>query len=218
MAQIDHLPDPPSRQRLALIVGGALVAAAAVTVLFVLPAEFQVDPTGFGRVTGLSKLGAPQPKEVAVAAPTGPASATHSYPAPYRSDTVEIALAAGGDPDGHDELEYKVRMKAGDSFVYAWSANANPQEFYYDFHGETPAAPGAKEAKVVEYQQTLGAGANGVLVAPIPGVHGWYLQNQSAKPVTVKLKLSGFYELIAPGDYGNLGGIKANTPAVAQKD
>jgi len=35
------------------------------------------------------------------------------------------------------------------------------------------------------------------------GIHGWYLQNQSAKAVVVKLRISGFYQLIAPGEAGN---------------
>jgi hypothetical protein len=201
---------PPSKKGLALITGGALLAATAIAVCFVLPAEFQLDPTGFGRLTGLYKLGTPQPKTVAVTAPAA-APATRFYPAPYRSDTVEIPLTASGDPNHADELEYKVRMKAGDSLVYAWTVEGvtDPEMFYYDFHGETPAGEGAPEAKVIEYKQATGLSSNGVLIAPIPGVHGWYLQNQSVKPVVVKLKLSGFYALIPPGKYGNEAGIVA---------
>jgi hypothetical protein len=62
---------------------------------------------------------------------------------------------------------------------------------------------------VVEYRQATGTSSNGTLVAPIPGVHGWYLQNQSAKPVVVRLRLAGFYELVPPGEYGNEAGIVA---------
>ncbi|OYX36738.1 MAG: hypothetical protein B7Y99_00250 [Caulobacterales bacterium 32-69-10] len=206
---------PPSRSRLALIVGGAVVVATVVTVGFLLPAEFQVDPTGFGRATGLYKLGTPQPKTATVAA--GTTSTTREYPTPYRTDTIDIPLAAGGDENRGDELEYKVQMKAGDSFVYSWSVAGipNPEEFYYDFHGETPAGPGVPEAKVVEYKQATGTGGNGTLIAPIPGVHGWYLQNQSRNPVVVKLKLSGFYNLVPPGGYGNLNNIEANKPVAA---
>jgi hypothetical protein len=207
-----QIATPPSRKTLGLITLGALVVASVVLVGFVLPAEFQIDPTGFGKATGLYKLGTPQPKTVAVSA--GAVAPTREYPAPYRSDYVDIPLAAAGDENRGDELEYKVRMKAGDSFVYAWSVAGvpNPEEFYYDFHGETPAAPGAGEAKVVEYKQATGTSANGTLIAPIPGVHGWYLQNQSEKPVVVKLKLSGFYDLVAPGEYGNDAAIIANKP------
>lgn len=212
MSTEGQIPTPPSRKRLALITGGAAVVATVVLVGFILPAEFQIDPTGFGRATGLYKLGTPQPKTVTVAA--GTTSTTRYYPTPYRSDTVEIPLAVSGDENRGDELEYKVRMKAGDSFVYSWSVDvADPEEFYYDFHGETPAGPGVPEAKVVEYKQTTGTSSNGTLIAPIPGVHGWYLQNQSLKPVVVKLKMSGFYSLVPPGEYGNDAKIEANKPA-----
>jgi hypothetical protein len=203
--QIDH---PPSKKTLGLITGGALVAAGLILVGFVLPAEFHADPTGFGRATGLLKLGTPQAKTETIAAPTT-TTTTRYYPTAYRSDVVEIPLAAAGNEERKDELEYKVRMKVGDSFVYAWTAPvADPESFYFDFHGETPAA-GAAPAKVVEYKQSTGVASNGTLIAPIAGVHGWYLQNQSDKPVVVKLKLSGFYELVPPGEYGNEAGIKA---------
>jgi hypothetical protein len=55
----------------------------------------------------------------------------------------------------------------------------------------------------MEYRQATGLNSNGALVAPFEGVHGWYFQNQSDKPLVVHLKLSGFYELIPPGEYGN---------------
>ena len=39
----------------------------------------------------------------------------------------------------------------------------------------------------------------GSLIAPIDGVHGWYLQNQGVKKAVVTLRLAGFYELVPPG-------------------
>ena len=49
------VPEPPSRKSLLLITGGGFLAAAVIAVLFVLPAEMHVDPTGFGRATGLDR-------------------------------------------------------------------------------------------------------------------------------------------------------------------
>lgn len=202
---------PPSKKSLALITVGAVAVAGVILAGVILPAEFHLDPTGFGKATGLYKLGTPQAETTTVAA--GTTSTTRYYPSAYRTDWVEIPLAPGGDPRRGDELEYKVRMKVGDSLVYSWSVDGIPKadEFYFDFHAETPAA-GDKKAVVVEYKQSTGTSSNGVLVAPIPGVHGWYLQNQSAKPVLVKLKLAGFYDLVPPGEYGNDAGIEANKP------
>ena len=52
-----------------------------------------------------------------------------------------------------------------------------PEEFYSDFHGETPAegtaqANGTAQAKVVEYRQATRLSANDALIAPDTGVHG----------------------------------------------
>jgi len=55
--------------------------------------------------------------------------------------------------------------------------------------------------------------SSGALVAPFEGVHGWYFQNQSDKPQTVHLKISGFYDLVPPGEYGNEGGITPQAPS-----
>ncbi|HEU4627487.1 MAG TPA: hypothetical protein VFS52_22220 [Steroidobacteraceae bacterium] len=136
------------------------------------------------------------------------------YAGGYRSDFVEIPLAVAGSATRGEELEYKVHMRAGDTLAYSWAVEgiSNPEEFYYDFHGEAPAKDAASEATVVEYRQATGTQSHGTLVAPFDGVFGWYLQNQSEKPVVVHLKISGFYTLVPPGEYGNEAGIEANQP------
>ncbi len=212
-------PETLSRRRLIGLTGGGFVAAAAIAVLFVLPVEMHLDPTGFGKATGLTRLAGSKPVTVTAPAPGAPpggaAAATTAlyYPKAFRSDVIDIPLDTVDAGTEGSELEYKVRMKAGDSLVYSWTVSgiANPEEFYFDFHGETPAGPGVPQAKVVEYRQATGLQSHGVLIAPIEGVHGWYLQNQSAKAAVVHLKLSGFYELVPPGADGNLAGIRAKS-------
>jgi hypothetical protein len=110
-----------------------------------------------------------------------------------------------------------VHMKPGATLTYSWSVPGivNPEEFYFDFHGEAPAREAGAEGTVVEYRQATGVQSHGTLVAPFEGVFGWYLQNQSEKPVVVHLKISGFYDLVPPGEYGNNAGIEANKPAKA---
>jgi hypothetical protein len=209
-------PDGPppgglSKKTLLMIVGGGLLVALAVVVLFVLPVEYRIDPTGFGRMTGLDKLGTP--KEVAFTPPPPAAAAPSAYltryaDGPFRTDTITIPLDTIDNGTRKEELEYKVRMKEGAGLVYSWSVPGipNEEEFYYDFHGHTPPNP---DIKVAEYKKSTGTSSNGVLIAPFDGIHGWYLQNQSAKPVVVTLKLAGFYELVAPGEAGNESGILA---------
>ena len=66
---------------------------------------------------------------------------------------------------------------------------------------------------VATYKRATGTSANGALTAPFDGVHGWFFQNLSINPVVVRVKISGFYELIPRGDIGNEAGIIANVPA-----
>jgi hypothetical protein len=124
---------------------------------------------------------------------------------------IEIPLVAKDDKSGRSELEYKVRMKTGQTLIYSWEVDGvSADEFYFDLHGETPPDP---DVKVVEFRQAHAASAHGSLTAPIDGVHGWYWKNKSANPVVVRVRLSGFYELIAPGETGNKAGIvPATTP------
>jgi hypothetical protein len=207
-----HVP----KGRLLAITAAALIAAIIIVVCFVLPAEYRVDPTGIGKATGVIRLaGAKQLTAAEAQAPPDAAGATGSavryYEAGYRTDFVDIPLKSGDFGRDGAELEYKVQMKPGTTLAYSWTVTGldNPEEFYFDFHGEAPAKEG-KEAVVVEYKQATGAQSHGTLVAPFEGVFGWYVQNQSLKPVVVRLKISGFYDLVPPGEYGNDAGIEAN--------
>jgi hypothetical protein len=192
----------------------AIVAATLIVVCFVLPAEFRIDPTGVGKLTGVVRLAGPK----RVAATTGQEAGTLYYAGGYRSDFVDIPLSVAGSATRGEELEYKVRMKAGATLTYSWQTEgiANPEEFYYDFHGEAPSKTPDAEPTVIEYRQSTGTQSHGTLVAPFDGIFGWYLQNQSEHPVIVRLRISGFYELVAPGEYGNEAGIEANKPLAAQ--
>lgn len=71
--------------------------------------------------------------------------------------------------------------------VYTWTASA---DVGYDFHGEPDGAP----ARFSEsYGKGEGRSAQGLFVAPTPGVHGWFWENPGAGRVTITLTTSGFY-------------------------
>lgn len=187
-----------SRGRLALLALGGFVLASLITVCAVLPAEFHLDPTGVGAAAGLMSLSAaPEAKSAAVASAPGqaaPAVMAREYPAAFRSDVIDIPLKAGTEEGS--EVEYKVHMLPGATMIYSWSVAAPPEEFYTDFHSEQRPSP---KENVVSHKAGLGVSGNGSLVAPFEGIHGWYWQNQSLKPVVVRLKISGFYDLLPGG-------------------
>jgi hypothetical protein len=192
MMSTEQVVIAPSRKTLFTVLGGGVIAASAILVAVVLPAEYRLDPLGIGKATGLLQLAGPEQVEVALPPAGSSGSIARFYPVALRTDTVEIPLAAAGDADGTDDLEWKVRMRDGATLVYSWTADAPPEEFYSDMHGESAPAP---EVKVVTYRKGAGIASNGAIVAPFDGIHGWYLQNQAERPVVVRLTLSGFYEL-----------------------
>lgn len=141
---------------------------------------------------------APAPAPVADAAPK-PApkyrevetpGAAKAAKAAYRSDTVDVLVAPKGSPDGGDKLEYKITMQAGDTLTYAWTAEGADGELWHEFHGHTADT-------VSFYKKATGGRHQGVLTAPFDGIHGWYFENRSQRPVIVRLQMGGFYALAA---------------------
>jgi len=212
MTDEGHISKPMSAGKILALTAGGLVVASVAMFGAILPAEFNMDPLGIGKATGLSRLWAP-PEVAFDTSKAGTGALAREYDIAFRSDTIEIPLRDGDDKTRGNELEYKVRMKKDATLIYEWSVSdiENPEEFYYDFHGHTVVE--GQEMVVATYKQATGIHANGALTAPFDGVHGWFLQNQSAKATIVKIRLSGFYELIPCCDVGNEAGIIANVPA-----
>jgi hypothetical protein len=112
------------------------------------------------------------------------------YAADYRTDVIDIPLDAGG------ELEYKLGLNKGDSIVYQWDAVdlKDAEALYAEFHGHTE--PVNNVGDLMYYRKASGDSERGTLVAPFTGIHGWYLRNDGADPIVVRLKVAGFYELL----------------------
>jgi hypothetical protein len=128
----------------------------------------------------------PPPKYREVEAP----GAAKEGSVPFRSDAADVVLAPRG-AEG-DRLEYKVRMKAGDTLTYAWEA-PEAEAFWHEFHGHT-------EDTVAFYEKAEGTKHSGVLTAPFDGIHGWYFENRTPRLVVVRLRMGGFYELVPKED------------------
>ncbi|TAL32909.1 MAG: hypothetical protein EPN98_12605 [Phenylobacterium sp.] len=202
---------PMARGRLILAALGALLLAVLIVLGAILPAEFNRDPLGVGKLSGLSRLWAPEDQTVDT---TAGAARAREYDTPFRTDVIEIPLGdfmAGAD---RSELEYKVRMKKDATLIYAWEVigTSEPRDFRFDQHGHTTPKPGEAMA-VSTWKQAFGLKQQGALTSPFDGIQGWQFSNSSEKPVVVRLRLAGFYELIPSGQPGNEAGIVANVPA-----
>ncbi len=213
MADIPPSPyerQPPSGRRLAIGIGSALLAAVLILVLFVLPAEFGLDPTGVGRATGLAAISQPtrtlvvrdvvggneKLREVGLPDPGEPTplpnpavSQIKSEPPQTRTVTVDLAL--------DEKTEIKAVLDEAQVILYSWKTEGG--EVYTDFHGHDPSM--GKGFVRYEEQQSGSAG-QGSLVAPFAGEHGWYWLNVADGPVRITLTVTGYFKDIK--DYGRL--------------
>ena len=100
----------------------------------------------------------------------------------YEQDAVEFTLAPG------EGMEYKYRLAKGAAFVYTWTASA---PVHFEMHSVPDGAP-STFAETFEKLDDRTAG-HGSYTAPFPGIHGWYWQNRTKEPVTLKMTTAGFF-------------------------
>ncbi|MBP6112003.1 MAG: hypothetical protein KA482_06445 [Sphingobium sp.] len=206
-ASAQGAPPLTAQKILALLTGaGAIAVVALVGAVF--PAEYGWDPLGVGKATGL--IGLHRPETVAPTSDPAVKQASGVQQAPWRTLSLTIALAAGGDLARKDEVEYKLAMQPGQTMVYSWHVltPVSSEEFYSDFHGHT-VTPGQETTSAISYREAMGSAANGSLTAGFDGVHGWYFQNQSSHPVKMKLTVAGFFDVVPAGRPGNEAGLTA---------
>jgi hypothetical protein len=186
----------------------AIASAAAILVAVVLPAEYNIDPTGIGRALGLAEMGEIKQQLAEEAerdrlmdeqqqSPAAPAtgqqssllgeilsglfisSAQAQEVAPARSDTMSITLKPG------EGTEVKLIMLNGAKVKFAWTVEGGVVNF--DMHGDG----GGNQ---ISYEKGRAVpGAEGVLEASFDGNHGWFWRNRGKADVTVTLKTEGDY-------------------------
>lgn len=165
----------PSKRTLLEATGIAAGIALLVLVLFILPAEYGIDPTGFGDAIGINAMAAPGDASF---------SAHNAEDDAFRNDTVEVVIPP------RMGLEYKFRLDQGSALVYSWNATG---PLYFDFHGEPE---GDTTGYFESYEVDTRDGGDGSFNAPFAGTHGWYWRNDGSEPVTVTLSTAGFYEVV----------------------
>lgn len=172
----------PSRRALWIGAAAALAAGGAILVMFVLPAEYGIDPTGVGKATGLIKIAEPDNiylerglKRKGVFTP----SDTPPPPEPGAKDHWEFVLAP------YEGIELKYVIAEGKPISFFWSATG---PLNYDMHAH-PFKGGTDltESYSIEKRDHLG----GRYVAAFTGIHGWYWQNRGTQTVRLTLDASG---------------------------
>ena len=201
----------PGTARLLRSTAVAALIAAGLLITAVLPAEYGIDPTGIGRVLGLTKMGeiktalsteaaaekaapaAPKPQATVPAAPPAAKQAAAMPPdipakatASGQQHTMTVRLKPG------QGAEIKLAMRKDASVRYEWTTQGGPVN--YDTHGDTVNAP-------KDFYHGYGKGRNtasdaGTLQAAFDGTHGWFWRNRTGAEVTVTLKTNGDYQEI----------------------
>jgi hypothetical protein len=212
-----HIANTPPKSELpssrALLRSTAIAAATAAVLLVtvVLPAEYGVDPTGVGRVLGLTEMGeikmslaaeaeadaaadasgtatpaapsgAPTPAPVAATpAPAAPAPAAAAADSAANTHVTRVELQPA------QGREIKLVMREGARVDYEWTVEGGVVNS--DTHADRPGTPYHGYAKGKGQ-----SGDKGVLVAAFDGKHGWFWRNRGRTPVTVTLRTSGDYQ------------------------
>ncbi len=194
-----------------------LIAATVAVVLLatvVLPAEYGVDPTGVGRVLGLTKMGQIKvalAREAALADSVEAAARQSGTTTPAETQTGAASVpelpvartvrpatpATASDSAGSTHVtevvlrpnegrEIKLVMRKDGRVNYSWATDRGVVN--YDTHADAPGI------KYHGYAKGSGKRSDeGVLVAAFDGAHGWFWRNRGREVVTVTLRTSGDY-------------------------
>jgi len=184
--------------RLGLISLGSVVAAGLALVLFVLPAEYDMDLTGAGELMGIKGMAGYS------------VAALSNQPTTYHKDSVTFPLAP------FESVEYKYALAQGQSMVFSWqavSALNDPQaELTFDMHSEEK---GTDPEDSVTFDMGRAGSAHGSFVAPFDGIHGWYWENRTGEDIVVELVTTGFYSTATT--YGPNGAFSKSFSEVAEQ-
>jgi len=186
---------------IAMFIGGFVLITA------VLPAEFNMDPLGTGKLLGFSKLyvdnsekkavqpilkfnkltikqlGSPKSIKKPIEANNPPPENQYSE----REDVVKVTIPAG------KGIEYKVKILKYGSVKYDWITDDGV--VYLDFHGEVKQENPPKEVFYESYTLANSNNMAGTFTAPFEGKHGWYFKNKNKEDIVITIKLKGQYQL-----------------------
>jgi hypothetical protein len=192
MSHIENKAALPTVAQLMKSTALTLFVATGLLVTTVLPAEYGIDPTGVGKVLGLTKMGeikeALHGEEGQAIAQTingsiPEAKTTSKMPvAAARTDEMTVVLK----PDQATEI--KLSMKKGDVVQYRWQSTG---PLNVDAHGDAAGISYhgyGKDRQIGEKQ--------GSIEAEFDGAHGWYWRNRTDSDVTLKITTDGQYTSI----------------------
>jgi len=195
---LEDLPTKAQLLRSSIIAG---IGAVAIMVTVYLPAEHAIDPTGVGRVLGLTEMGE---IKVQLAEEAEADRLLDEQRARDQSSSVLDAVfgllvgTAHAQEAWREEVtftlepgataEIKMTMEAGNLVDYAWTATGGRVNF--DLHAHSGG-------ESVDYERGVGqTSGEGSIEAPFAGDHGWFWRNRDGTPITMTIQLRGEYSKV----------------------
>ena len=197
-AKKPSLDELPSSAQLIRSTAIAAASAVAILVTVVLPAEYNIDPTGIGGVLGLSEMGeikaqlaeeAEADRLLEIEAEEQSSlmndifglfvGTAYAQDAEIWRDETTFTLAPG------DSAEWKLVMEEGQTVEYRMLVDGGRVNF--DMHGDGGG-------NSVTYEKGRGStGDEGEIIAAFDGEHGWFWRNRDSQPATVTVQVRGEY-------------------------
>ena len=197
-AKKPSLDELPSSAQLVRSTAFAAASAVAILVTVVLPAEYNIDPTGIGGVLGLSEMGeikaqlaeeAEADRLLEIEAEEQSSlmndifglfvGTAYAQEAEIWRDETTFTLAPG------DSAEWKLVMEEGQTVEYRMLVDGGRVNF--DMHGHGGG-------NSVTYEKCRGStGDEGEIIAAFDGEHGWFWRNRDSQPATVTVQVRGEY-------------------------
>lgn len=192
----------------------ALFIGFVVLIVAVLPAEYNIDPLGTGKLFGFSRLYVKNDTEKINTINTEPVSQLNfkklkleklgsppNIPKPVeannpppseqfieQNDTINVTVPAG------KGIEYKFKALKYGNIKYEWSTT-NDAIVYIDFHGEVKQENPPENVFYESYTLAYSNNMAGTFTAPFEGKHGWYFRNNNKEDITIAIRLKGQYKL-----------------------
>ncbi len=193
--KLEDLPTKAQLRRSSIIAG---IGAVAIGVMVYMPAELGQDPTGVGRILGLTEMGVIKQQLAAEAAADEPLHGVDETSSLMNGIFGLFVGAAYAQEAWQDEItftlqpgeytEIKATMEEGATLFYAWTSNGGRVNF--DLHAHS----GGQD---VTYEKGRGqTEGEGNFETPFAGDHGWFWRNRDDQAVTVILQLRGDYSTI----------------------
>jgi len=181
-----HNNEIPTVTNKSLLIASISAVALSLLIYFtvILPAEYNIDPTGVGQKLGLFVLSEPVSETEISQRVSAKKTVPDSFQ--FRQDKIKVTVPA------NKGIEYKFNLKEFDNLSYKWKT-VDASNIYFDFHGEPEGdTTGYFESYTIATSHLM----QGSATMPFTGSHGWYWKNNSNEDITIELETSGNYQVI----------------------